>query len=74
MSIHEQPDWPRLHWSDELLAGLLADVRHQQGRLVGRMGALGFDLRREAMLGTLVEDGVKGGDNEGGELDVGEGR
>jgi len=72
MSIHEQPDWPRLHWSDELLAGLLADVRHQQGRLVGRMGALGFDLRREAMLGTLVEDVVKSSGIEGDKLDVGQ--
>ncbi|MCY3733650.1 MAG: Fic family protein [Chloroflexi bacterium] len=72
MYIHEQPDWPRVHWSDELLAGLLADVRHQQGRLVGRMEALGFDLRREAMLGTLVEDVVKSSDIEGEKLDAGQ--
>ena len=72
MYIHEQPDWPRLHWNDELLAGLLADVRHRQGRLIGRMGALGFDLRREAVLGTLVDDVVKSSDIEGETLDAGQ--
>ena len=72
MWIHEQPDWPRLRWNDEALAALLANVRHRQGRLIGRMEALGFDLQREAVLGTLVEDVVKSSDIEGEKLDVGE--
>ena len=70
--IHEQPDWPRLHWDDEALAAVLADVRHRQGRLIGRMEALGFDLQREAVLGTLVEDVVKSSDIEGEKLDAGQ--
>ena len=65
MYIHEQPDWPRLHWDREALADALADVRHGQGRLIGRMGALGFELRREAVLSTLVGDIVKSSDIEG---------
>ena len=72
MYIHDQPDWPRLHWKDDAVAALLADVRHRQGRLVGRMEALGFDLRREAVLGTLVEDVVKSSDIEGEKLDAGQ--
>ena len=36
-----------------------AGVRRRQGRLLGRIETLGFDLRREAVLGTLVEDVVK---------------
>ena len=72
MYIHEQRNWPRLHWNDEVLAALLADVRHRQGRLVGRMEALGFDLQREAVLGTLVEDVVKSSDIEGEKLDAGQ--
>ena len=72
MFIHEQSDWPRLHWNDEALAALLADVRHRQGRLIGRMEALGFDLQREAVLGTLVEDVVKSSDIEGERLDAGQ--
>ena len=70
--IHERPDWPRLHWRPEALADALADVRHRQGRLLGRMETLGFDLRREAVLGTLVEDVVKSSDIEGEELDAAE--
>ena len=70
--IHEQPDWPRLHWDHGTLAAALADVRHRQGRLLGRMEALGFDLRREAVLGTLVEDVVKSSDIEGEKVDAGQ--
>ena len=55
-----------------MLAGLLADVRHGQGRLLGRMETLGFDLRREAVLGTLVADVVKSSDIEGETLDASE--
>ncbi len=72
MYIHEQADWPRLHWSPEALADTLADVRHRQGRLLGRMETLGFALRREAVLGTLVEDVVKSSDIEGEKLDAAE--
>ena len=68
--VHEQPDWPRLRWEADALAGLLADVRYRQGRLVGRMAALGFDLQREAVLGTLVADVVKSSDIEGESLDA----
>ena len=57
--IHEQPDWPRLHWRPEGLVDQLAAVRHRQGRLLGRMEVLGFDLRREATLAALTDDVVK---------------
>ena len=69
MYIHEQADWPRLHWKPDAVGELLTEVRYRQGRLVGRMEALGFDLRREAILGTLVEDVVKSSDIEGERLD-----
>ena len=54
------------------MADALADVRHRQGRLLGRMETLGFDLRRDAVLGTLVEDVVKSSDIEGEKLDAAE--
>ena len=56
MYIYELKDWPRLRWSSELVGALLAEVRHRQGRLVGRMEALGFGLRQEAVLQTLTAD------------------
>ena len=68
--IHEQPDWPRLHWRPEGLVDELAAVRHRQGRLIGRMEALGFDLGRKATLDTLTQDVVKTSEIEGELLDA----
>ena len=67
--VHELPDWPNLRWSDEQLAQPLAAVRHRQGRLIGRMEALGFPLRAEAVLYTLTEDVLKSSEIEGEVLD-----
>jgi uncharacterized protein DUF4172 len=50
MYIRELPAWPRFHWNTERLANLLASLRHRQGRLMGRMEALGYNLRQEAVL------------------------
>ena len=68
--IHTNADWPRFHWNREDLAELLAAVRHQQGRLIGRMEALGFKLRQEAVLQTLTEDVVRSSAIEGERLDA----
>jgi len=46
--IHELPDWPKFHWNQDKLA----EVRHRQGRLIGRMEGMGFHLRKEATLQT----------------------
>jgi Fic family protein len=67
--IHERENWPELHWRDERLAALLADVRHRQGRLLGRMEALGFPLRAEAVLHSLTEEVLKSSEIEGEQLD-----
>jgi len=68
--IHNRPDWPRFHWNRESLAERLAVVHHEQGRLRGRMEALGFKLRQEAILKTLTEDVVKSSEIEGEQLDA----
>lgn len=67
--IHERDDWPRFTWDHEALAEPLAGVRHRQGRLLGRMEGLGFDLRAEAVLRTLTEDVLKSSEIEGELLD-----
>jgi Fic family protein len=69
MFIHELKAWPRFHWNRERLAEPLATVRHQQGRLIGHMEALGFNLRQEAVLQTLTEDVLKSSEIEGEKLD-----
>ncbi len=63
--IHERADWPRFHWDVEFLATVLAGVRHEQGRLTGRMEAVGFSLRQEALLVTLTSDVMKTSEIEG---------
>ncbi len=57
--IWQHPAWP--HWRYDLtrLATPLAQVRHAQGRLLGRAESLGFKLRDEAWLETLTQDVVK---------------
>lgn len=69
MYIHELAEWPRFHWNKERLAEPLAQVRHRQGVLIGHMGALGFNLRQEAVLQTLTTDVIKSSEIEGERLD-----
>lgn len=68
--IYEVQGWPDFTWDRERLAGLLADVRHRQGRLTGHMEALGFNLRQEAVLQTLTSDILKSSEIEGENLDA----
>lgn len=63
--IHEKPSWPEFTWDGEALSRVLAAVRHKQGRLLGKMEALGFDLRAEASLVMLTSDVVKSSAIEG---------
>ena len=66
--IHQRSGWPKLAWDTEALAGALASVRHKQGRHLGKMEALGFDLRAEASLTTLTNEVVKSSEIEGEHL------
>lgn len=67
--VYDLEDWPAYRWSGERLATKLAAVRHRQGRLLGRMSALGFSMRSEAVLATLTEDVLKSSEIEGEHLD-----
>jgi Fic family protein len=70
MYIHQIPEWPRFEWRQERLAQPLAGVRYRQGRMIGHMEALGFELRQEAVLHTLSEDVLKSTEIEGEKLDA----
>ena len=65
MYLWEKPDWPAFTWDEKALSKPLAQVSREQGRLLGKMEALGFDLRSEAHLRTLTEDVVKSSEIEG---------
>ena len=67
--IHDLKDWPQFNWSHERIADQLAAVSRHQGRLIGRMEALGFQLRAEAVLQSLTEEVIKSSEIEGETLD-----
>ena len=65
MYIHERKEWPNFTWNEAEVSALLADTRHLQGRLLGRMEALGFNWCEDATLLSLTEDVVKTCEIEG---------
>jgi len=67
--IHDRSNWPEFRWDSKRISQLLIEVRHRQGRLIGRMEGLGFQLRKEAVLNTLTEDVLKSSEIEGEKLD-----
>ena len=67
--IYQQPKWPHFSWDINQLSDLLAEVRHQQGLLLGRMSSLGFELQAEASLEIFTTNIVKSSQVEGESLD-----
>jgi len=68
--IHQKENWPNFEWDDKSLIDLLSNVRNLQGKIVGKMEALGFNLRNEAVLETLTLDVLKSTEIEGEILDA----
>ena len=69
MYIWQQATWPEFTWDDATLSTLLAHVNKEQGRLKGKLEAMGFKTQGEALLQTLTEDVIKSSDIEGEKLD-----
>jgi Fic family protein len=67
--IYQRPRWPEFIWDSEAVAGPLAAVRHKQGKHLGKIEALGFELRTEASLTALTDEVVKSSAIEGEDLD-----
>ncbi len=67
--IHQNKNWPSFIWKNESLIIKLGEARNLQGKLMGRMESLGFDLRNEAVLDTLTLDVLKSTEIEGEFLD-----
>ena len=63
--IHQQPNWPNFTWSNDSLINVLSEARNLQGRLLGKMESLGFDLRNEAELDILTLNVLKSSEIEG---------
>ena len=65
MYLHQHKNWPNFKWDSDTLLPYVSKVRDLQGRLMGRMEGMGFELREEAVLETLTEDIVKTSEIEG---------
>jgi len=72
MYIYDRSDWPSFTWDPKALAEPLASVRHRQGRLLGRMESIGFNLRELAVLETITAEVLKTSEIEGENLDAGQ--
>ncbi len=68
--IHQRHQWPAFRWDDRSILLPLAETRNRQGRVMGKMEALGFELRSEAVLDTLTMDVLKSSEIEGELLDT----
>ena len=67
--IHQLRKWPAFSWDAEEVTPLLAEVRHLQGRLLGKMLSLGFSSQEAASLEALTLDVVKSSEIEGQTID-----
>ena len=63
--IYEHSNWPGFAWDEGAISALLGEVRMLQGRVLGKMEALGFKARQEAGLDNLSLDVVKSSEIEG---------
>lgn len=63
--LYQQNEWPDFTWDNQALISLLAQVRHLQGKMIGKMESLGFELQNEAVLETLTLDVIKSTEIEG---------
>ena len=66
--IHENKDWTDWQWSDKKLLPLVSRVRILQGRLLGKLLTLRFDLNVEAQLDAVTLEIVKTFEIEGESL------
>jgi Uncharacterized conserved protein len=65
MYLHQHPKWPDFHFDFPKTYWALVDVRHHQGKLLGQMQSLGFNLQKQAALQNLTLDVLKSSEIEG---------
>src|ERR1700684_2962456 len=66
--IYNNKDWPKFTWDSSRLVSPLSAARYNQGKLLGKMQDLGYQLQNEATLAALTEETVKSSAIEGEEL------
>jgi Fic family protein len=67
--IYERSEWPDLVVDEKTALPLLCEIRFLQGKQVGKLEALGFEVREDAMLNAITSEVVKSSEVEGEILD-----
>ena len=70
MYIHERKEWWRFRYDADKVLSVLASVRAKQGILMGKLSALGFDVRNRTMLKSVSLDIIKSSEIEGETLNL----
>ena len=65
MYIWQREDWPQFRWDKDRVNALLSNTRYAQGKLVGRLSALGFSINNSTMLDAMAEDVIASSEIEG---------
>ena len=68
--IYQNPDWHKFSYFEDKLQNLLLEIKKSQGYLLGKMDALGFDIKNSAGLKVLTENIIKSSQIEGEILDT----
>jgi Fic family protein len=63
--IHQQNEWPNFHWNDMEIIAILGEVSVLQGKLLGKIELLGFELKNEANLENIFLDVIRTSEIEG---------
>ena len=63
--IWQQPTWTEFKWDNERLITLLSEVRNLEGRIMGLMQGVGFNVQNATSLDVMVEDVLRSSEIEG---------
>lgn len=63
--VYQQYDWPYFIWDSEMVLMYLAEVRFAQGRLMGKLESMGFEMRENAQFEMLSLEVLKSAEIEG---------
>ena len=66
--IYQHENWTDFTWNSQKIGSLLSDVRHLQGKLLGKMASYGFEYQNEATLENITLDILKSSEIEGESL------
>ena len=67
--IYQNSDWHSFTYCGDKIQNLLLEIKKSQGYLLGKMDALGFEVKNNALLQVLTENIIKSSEIEGQILD-----